>query len=108
MLRGRNTAAGNVSLLAWQRCGHGIRRCTIGRNNALTSTFGPSSCVTPDSPAADGPLLHPGDAHIVPKSAEPDRNVAATSRRRTSNVGGAGRNILVNVKGARSGHGTFL
>ena len=56
----------------------------------------------------NGPLLHPGDARIVPKSAEAGRNVAATSRRRTRNVGGAGRNIFVNVKGARSGHGTFL
>ncbi|HJT91754.1 MAG TPA: hypothetical protein VJ777_07395 [Mycobacterium sp.] len=49
----------------------------------------------------------PATPGLVPKPAEVGGNVAATPRRRTRNVGGAGRNILVNIKGARSGHGTF-
>ncbi len=85
-----------------------FRRCTIGRNNALTSTFGPPPAFRPDSPAANGPLLHPGDARLVPKSAEPGGNVAATSFPRTRTVAGTGRNIFVNIEGARSGYGTFL
>jgi hypothetical protein len=83
MLRGRNTAVGNVFPGSGNVAGHGLRRCTIGGNNALTSTFGPTSCVTPGLFSGERAAPHPGDARLVPKSAEAGGNVAATSRRRT-------------------------
>jgi hypothetical protein len=58
--------------------------------------------------SGDGTLLHTGDARLVPKSEVVGGNVAAASRRRTRNVEERAATFFVNVKGARSDHGTFL
>ena len=84
----------------------GFDAALFAPNNAVTSTFGLAPYVTPGLSSGERAAPPPRRRQPQPRSADAGCNVAATSRRLTRNVGGAGRNIFVNIKGARSGHGT--
>ena len=106
MLRRRNITAGNVSPEPGNVAGHGLRRCTIRAQQRQDQHLGLAPCVTPGLSSGERAAPPPGDASLSPGRRTPVATLRPHAGCTRATLEERAGNIFVNIKGARSGHGT--